>query len=77
VQRGGTHAEKDRQQPVPQLLCGLVLLVTSGYETWQTISDLSLSAHHGVLVFGIIQILKALPDLMGGAEKLSEAKSAA
>jgi len=63
--------------PYLNLLCGLVLLVTSGYETWQALDHFSLGAHHGVLVFGLIQILKALPDIMDGAEKLAEVKAGA
>ena len=37
------------QSPILNLLSGLVLLLTAGYETWLTIEEFSVGAHHGVL----------------------------
>jgi hypothetical protein len=65
------------RSPYLNLLSGFVLLITSGYETWHTIDHLSLGAHHGVLIFSIIQILKTLPDIMDGTRELTEAKTVA
>ena len=59
------------------LLSGLILLITAGYETWEAIEDFNLGAHHGVLIFSIIQILKSLPEFLEGAKDMAEAKSAA
>ena len=69
--------EKITRSPYLNLLSGLVLLISSGYETLHTLDHLSLGAHHGVLIFSLIQILKALPEIMDGAEKLAEVKSVA
>ncbi len=69
--------EKITQSRYLNLLSGFVLLFTSGYETWHTIDHFSIGAHHGVLIFSIIQILKTLPEIMDGARELTEAKSAA
>ena len=52
--------EKIAQNAYLNLLSGLALFVSSGYETWRTLDHFTLSAHHGVLVFGIVQILKSL-----------------
>ena len=69
--------EKLTRSPYLNLLSGLILLITSGYETWDTIESFSLGAHHGVLVFSIIHILKSLLEMMDGAEKVVEAKAGA
>lgn len=69
--------EKITRSPQLNLLSGLALFVSSGYETWHTIDHFSLAAHHGVLIFSIIQILKALPEIKEGTKELSEARSAA
>jgi len=65
------------RSPYLNLFSGIVLLITSGYETWRTIAHFSLGVHHGVLVFSIIQILKTLPEIMDGTKELAEAKAAA
>jgi hypothetical protein len=54
------------------LVSGLVLLATSGYETWSTIDDVSIGAHHGVLIFSMIQLLKVFPELMHALKELEE-----
>lgn len=69
--------EKIAQNSYLNLLSGFALLVSSGYETWHTIDHFTLSAHYGVLIFSVIQILKSLPEVMDGVEKLDEAESAA
>jgi hypothetical protein len=55
------------------LLSGLVLLVTSGYETLNTFSSFSVGAHHGILLFSVLQILKSLPDITDGLSELDVA----
>lgn len=77
MQKGETMLEKITQSPYLNLLSGLVLLVTSAYETWHTIDHFSIGAHHGVLVFSVIQILKTLPEFVDGTRALAEAKSTA
>lgn len=56
--------EKFVKSPLMNLLSGFILMLTAGYETIITISEFELGAHHGILAFGVIQVLKAMPDLM-------------
>ena len=77
TERGKHMLERIILSPYLNLLSGFILLITSGYETWHTIDHFSLGAHHGVLVFSIIQILKTLPDIVDGTKELTEARSVA
>ncbi len=54
------------------LVGGLALLVTSLWETIESLSDASVGAHHGVLLFSIVQVLKVLPDLLDGIRDAHE-----
>lgn len=56
--------------PWVNLFSGLVLLITSGYEAWVSIDSYALGVHHGVFVFSIIHIIKALPDVLHGAKDI-------
>ena len=46
----------------------LTLFLTAGAEVWNGIEELEVGAHHGVLVFSILNIVKTLPDFFEGAE---------
>jgi len=61
------------QSPYLNLLSGLILLMTAGYETWDTFEEATLGAHHGILIFGLIQIAKSIPEIMVGLKELDEA----
>jgi hypothetical protein len=54
--------------PFANIAVGLILLVTSLMEAWETLFDDigsgDLGAHHGLMIFAVFQILKTLPDLM-------------
>ncbi|RIK84796.1 MAG: hypothetical protein DCC68_00465 [Planctomycetota bacterium] len=56
--------------PVLNLLAGLILLLTGMLEALATIVkgmfDLPLGVHHGAILFGFLQMIKALPDVMKG-----------
>lgn len=60
------------QSPYLNLLSGLVLLVTSGYEIAVTVDGAVIGARHGILIFSLIQILKTLPEVMHGLEQVQE-----
>jgi hypothetical protein len=62
------------QHPFVNLFCGLILLLTSGYETWSTIEELTVGAHHGVFLFSIVQVLKTLPEMLQGTKEINIAK---
>lgn len=58
------------QNPLVNLMSGLILLLTSGYETWNTIEEFSVGTHHGVFLFSVLQILKTLPEVLQGSKEL-------
>ena len=51
------------QSPYINLLSGIILLLTSGYEVWNTIEVFAAGAHHGVFLFSLVQILKSFPEI--------------
>ena len=57
---------KIAESPYLNLLSGLILITTAGYETFNTLDEFHLGAHHGVLVLGIIQVFQTIPNLMHG-----------
>jgi len=58
------------RSPFINLLCGLILLLTSGHEVWNTIEEFTIGAHHGVLFFSIVQILKTLPEILQATKEI-------
>lgn len=65
--------KKITQSPYLNLLSGLILLMTAGYETWDSFEQATIGAHHGILVFGLIQIVKAIPEITVGLKELEAA----
>lgn len=62
------------QSPYLNLLSGLILLVTSGYEIFLSIDDATLGVRHGILVFSITQVIKAIPEIMHGLSEVQDAE---
>ncbi|WP_432696975.1 hypothetical protein ACQUQP_01040 [Marinobacterium sp. YM272] len=60
------------ENPYLGLLAGVVLLATSGYEIVDRFDEHRLGAHHGLFVFSMIHILRALPEVVEGAEEVSK-----
>ncbi len=60
------------ESAILNLIVGLVMFGTSLAEAWATlgadIMSLNLGGHHGIAVFGLFSVVKALPDLFSGAE---------
>jgi hypothetical protein len=61
------------KHPGTQLVTGLVLLISGG---WEIVLDFMsaehsfrLGVHHGVALFGLIQILGSLPELVEGLDR--------
>ena len=58
---------------ITQLLVALVLIGTSLAEMMETLADdfatYRVRATHGLLVVGLVQLLRALPDLIEGLER--------
>lgn len=62
------------ESPYLNLFSGMVLLITSGYETIVSMQDSLFGAHHGILLFSLTQIVKAIPDIMHGLTDVEEAE---
>jgi hypothetical protein len=65
------------RHPVTQLAAGIVLLVSGGYEVVQDFMTAERSlrpgVHHGVALYGLIQILGSLPEVIEGLDRTFEA----
>ena len=66
--------KKITQSPYLNLLSGSVLVIAAGNEIWDSFGEVGLAAHHGVALYGLIQILKSLPDIMEGINFVEEAE---
>ena len=69
------------KSPILNLLGGLTLIGTSGYEIFEVVEGLGeiainpyVGADHGVFVFSIIHLLKVIPEVMHGLEELEKSK---
>jgi len=58
--------------PYLNLFSGFALLFTSGWETLARFDEFALAAHHGVLVFSLIQIARTIPEIMHGLKEIHE-----
>jgi hypothetical protein len=58
--------KKFLHSPHLSLFAGVVLLLTAGYETFTTLETFTVGAHHGILLFSLIHIAKAIPELKEG-----------
>ena len=58
--------KKVLDNPYANLLVGIILFSSSFMEVWESFHEdtVKLGAHHGVMLFGMVQILKVLPDIM-------------
>ncbi|MFT5661381.1 MAG: hypothetical protein ACI9TV_002027 [Sulfurimonas sp.] len=62
------------ENPYLNLISGLILLFTSAFETWKSLEE-GLGLHHGILLFSLIHIVKAIPEAMHGFKELDEANN--
>lgn len=58
--------------PHLNFLSGLILLGTSGVEIWDSFHEFSLGAHHGVAIFGLIQVIRFIPEIFHGLKECAE-----
>lgn len=62
------------ESPALNLGAGLILCCSGLAETFRELSELGewrFGAHHGVAVFGLVTVLKSIPDLLEGLEYVS------
>ena len=60
--------------PTLKLIIGLILLYTSSMEVFRELQSdepMLIGAHHGVLLFALLHVLKALPDIFDGVSDVS------
>lgn len=62
------------RSPYLNLLSGLILLATSGYEIFITANAAVVGVSHGILMFSVIHIIKVIPDIMHGLTEIEEAR---
>ena len=71
------RARRFVSHPATQLVIGLLLVGSSLAEVlapWlEGDSDIDLGSEHGVLVFGLLHVLKSLAEFFEGLEKAGEA----
>ena len=61
------------KHPMTQLVTGLVMVITGLSEVREDFINAEhsfrLGVHHGVLLFGLMQVLGSLPELVDGLER--------
>lgn len=66
---------KITHSPYLNLLSGMILLITAGSEIWESFEEASLGAHHGIAFFGLVQMLKSIPEFFHGVKEIEEAEN--
>lgn len=68
------------ESPHMQFAVGSILLVTSLFEAWETLYEdlkaFNLGGHHGLIIYGLYNMLKNLPELFEGIEYITVAEEA-
>ena len=64
------------EHPWMNFTVATILIGTGLSEGWDSMTDnlqnLTLKSHHGVIVFGFVNMLKSIPDILMGLEKAVE-----
>ena len=59
--------------PLTLLTSALVLFVSSLYEALASAEELALGAHHGVMLYSLLQMARVLPEWVEGAKQVQHA----
>lgn len=59
--------------PYVNLTAGGILIYTAVHEIVESTEDAGIGAHHGVLAFGIVHALSALPEILHGFDEVLKA----
>ena len=54
-----------------KLIVAFALFFSAGAEVLDNLEELDVGAHHGILLYSILNIFKTLPDFFEGSEILS------
>lgn len=61
------------ESPALTMVAGIVLLLTAGWEIVEGFGEeFSPGAHHGLAVFGLVQVVAALPHCLHGVKQMHE-----
>jgi len=63
------------ENPYLNILIGVILLYSGFSEAWHEFGELkeiTIGAHHGIILFSILHILKAVPEIFEGLEYLQK-----
>lgn len=64
------------KHPLTKLSVGLILVVTSGMEIAEDLLDgipgINWGGHHGLMLFGIVNAISSIPELVEGLEHAME-----
>ena len=64
---------KVAENPYLNLSAGMILILTAVIEIVNSSEEAGIGAHHGVLVFGILHAVTALPEILHGFDELLKA----
>ncbi len=56
--------KKIMSSPWLNFFAGFILLISAGYEVWQSFENGEFGVHHGIFIFGIIHVLKTLSEVL-------------
>ena len=60
--------------PYVNLIGGFVLLITAGDDILESMGSGDIGAEHGIFVYGVLHLLKTIPDLLEGLKFIGEAQ---
>jgi hypothetical protein len=70
------YIKKFVESPYVNIIIGIILLLSGLSEAWETlfedIMNGNFGARHGVIIYGLFQVLKCIPDMFEGLEHLTE-----
>jgi len=56
------------------LVIGFMLFLSAGYEIYETIEESFLRVHHGIFIFSIVQIFRAVIEIFHGLDKIEKSE---
>jgi len=56
------------------LVIGVILLLTAGYEIYETFEESYFGTHHGIFAFSILQIMRAVTEIFHGLDEIEKSE---
>lgn len=71
-----TFVARVAESPVLTMGAGVLLLLTAGWEIIEGLGEgFAPGAHHGLAMFGLVQVLSAMPHCLHGVKQMHESHS--